>query len=151
MGHNKLIASKSFFDINPIIIGVDISCSFVIELVKNNILPITEDTAVNLLRLLEIEYHTFCQEIEELISSLKVTKREVQITSDSFPYSIIVKAALTSERDFWIELSIPWLKEIGVNNFVKEIYDVQKSKNVSQRVRHLLLKLKVNKGGNVSK
>lgn len=141
MEHNKLIVSKSFFGINPIVIGVDMGCSFVMELVNGNILPITEDNAVNLLRLLEIEYHAFCQELEKLLSNLKTIKRDVQINVDNFPSNLIVKAALNSERDYWVELSIPWLKEIGKSNFIKEINTIQKSKRVSQRVRHLLLKL----------
>lgn len=140
MAHNKLIASKSFFDINPIVIGIDMSYSFVMKLAGGNILPITEDTAVNLLRLLEIEYHTFCRVINEMTDGLKTTE-SVRVTSDDFPFGIIVKVALSSERDYWIELSLPWLKEIGKNSFAEDIRNVQKNKHVSQRVRHLLLKL----------
>ena len=135
-----MIASKSFFDINPIIIGVDVTYSFVARFGKNNNLPITEETAVNLLRLLEIEYHTFYKAINEMVEKLE-TKEGVRVTSNDFPFSIIVKVALSSERDYWIELSLPWLKEIGENSFTEEIRSVQNNKHVSQRVRHLLLKL----------
>lgn len=141
MEHSKLIVSKAFCTENPIIIGIDVGHSFVTRTAKNEILPITEETAVYLLRLLGIEYHKFCQEIEEMVKSPETKEGEGRITSQRFPFDIIVRAALISERDYWIELAIPWLKEIGKNHFVEIIRDIQKNKRVSQRVRHLLLKL----------
>ena len=141
MEHNKLIASKSFFDINPIVIGVDVSYSFVMGLANGNILPITEDNAVNLLRLLEIEYHAFCQELEKLLSNLRIVKKDIQINVDDFPSSVIVRAALNSERDYWIGLSITWLKEIGKNNFIKEIDAIQKNKKKTLTLTQIILRI----------
>lgn len=140
MEQSKLIVAKSFFDINPIIIGVDISNSFVMVIAQKNV-SITEDNAVNLLRLLEINYQTFYQEIEKLLCIPIDIERKILITPDDFPYNIIIRAALTSERDYWIELSLPWLKAIGKKYFVKEIFSIKNNKRVSQRIRHLFSKL----------
>ncbi len=141
MEQNNLIASTLLFDENPIIIGVDKNCNFVMQAANNRTFPINEETAVYLLRLLNIEYYTFYHEIEKLVSKVNDCKSEISITASNFPFATIVKAALNSERDYWIELSIPWLTEIGKNCFLEDIKGILKNKNISQRIRHLLLKI----------
>jgi hypothetical protein len=141
MEHSKLITSISFFDESPIVIGIDKRHCSETRLANNNILPITEEAAVYLLRLLKIEYRTFYQEIEKMIEKIDAIDRQIGITAANFPFDVIIKAALTSERDYWIELSMSWIKEIGKNKFADEIKGVIENKNVSQGIRHLLLKL----------
>lgn len=140
MDQSKVLKWKSFFDVNPILIGIDSNFSFVMQVAKSNIMPITEETSVNLLRLLSIEYSTFFKAMKEMTEQLETTKG-VRVALDNFPFDIIVKTALNSERDYWIEQSLPWLKQIGKSHFIDEIRFIKRNKNISQKLRHLLLKL----------
>jgi len=135
------MTSKSFLETGPIIIGIDDAHNFFAQFSNGVMVSITQEVGVYLLRLLSIDFQYFRKEINALIEKARIYEREKEVSPQEFPYDIIVKTALASERDHWIELSIPWLIQIGKEKFVKEIKDMQNNKKVSQRVRHLLLKL----------
>ncbi len=135
------MASKSFLETGPITIGIDDDHNFFAQFSNGVMVSITQEVGVYLLRLLSIDFQSFRKEINALIEKSRIYEGKKEVSPQEFPYAIIVKTALASERDHWIELSIPWLMQIGKENFVKEIKDIQNNKKVSQRVRHLLLKL----------
>lgn len=141
MEHNSILAHKSFLEINPIVIGIDFQSCFLIFSRENKWVPITEDTSVYILRLLEIDYVSFRRELSELLSEAQNTHYNISTDPKCFPFDLIVKTALLSERDHWIELSKDWLQQIGKNYFLEEIALIQKNKNISQHVRHALLKI----------
>jgi hypothetical protein len=138
---NNVLISVPFLIERPIIIGINVNGDFVVSFTGNNFSHINNENLVYMLRLFEIEYSSFCKKIQSMISEFNLRMKSTNATLSNFPFVELTKSALSSERDYWIELSIPWILHIGKDLFKKEIQDLSKNKNLSQKLRHELLRL----------
>ena len=142
--NNSFIVSATFLKNLPIRIGLNKNAVFIAQFKNMTTVVINEDSAVNLLELLTIDFNYFSNTVNVLlITQFKelMHLEEEQAASIIFPYRLIVKEALESKRDYWIRTSFQWLSSIGKSTFKAEIEQVLKDKKIGQKVRHELLKL----------
>lgn len=139
--NNQAIESVKFIEDRPIVVGLNPSGEFIVKFGKHGFLKITENELVPMLPLLELDFDFFTLAIESLVSKYNKKGNFPQISSSKFPLENLIKTALGSERDFWIELSIPWLINIDPSKFKSEIDEIVMNKKISQKTRHKMLKL----------
>jgi hypothetical protein len=132
--------SKVFLDTNPIVIGINVLGEFVMLLATGFTL-IQENNSVYLIRLLDLNYNQFYADINEMVDEFNDLQKQVKVDIADFPFVMIVKTALNSERDYWIELSKAWIIKLGKEKFLDEINAIQLNKRINQKIRHSFLKL----------
>ncbi|SDC20808.1 hypothetical protein [Pedobacter soli] len=138
--NSQITISKLFFDTNPIVIGINVLGEFVMLLATGFIL-VQENNSVYLIRMLGLNYNKFYSDINKMIDEFNELQTEVKADVGDFPFLMIVKAALNSDRNYWVELSKTWIIKLGREKFLDEISAIQLNKKINQKIRHSFLKL----------
>jgi len=91
--------------------------------------------------MLGLNYNKFYSDINKMIDEFNELQTEVKADVGDFPFLMIVKAALNSDRNYWVELSKTWIIKLGREKFLDEISAIQLNKKINQKIRHSFLKL----------
>lgn len=94
-------------------------------------LPLLEIPYKDLLALLEIECNKLNENANAISSILK-----------SFPTNSILRSALESNSEYWVNLAFKWCEDIeDLKKHAEVLINISKDKNYSQNIRHQALKL----------
>jgi len=134
--NNDVIVFEDFLTERKITIGLNIHGQFVSSFSGKGFSIIEENNLVSLLRLLEIDFSIFIKKIAELIKEFNSQSPMIKAELDGFPSREIVKLALSGDRDYWVELSLPWVLKMGQRYFSQEIIGISRNKKIGQKTRH---------------
>jgi hypothetical protein len=129
--NDEIIVQKRYSFDPPITLGIGDSGAFYVLKLKNWV-RLADDNLEYVLRLLSIDADSLKKDIDNMIQA-----SNLDIIAP-FPCINIMKTALNSERDHWIELAIPWMDKLGKIHFINEINQIKENRNISQKLRHKL-------------
>lgn len=136
---DKIVVGKTFLSDMPITVGLNEFGKFIVQYPNGTCCLLNSEDKVNVIRLLDINFQEFKKAVDEIVNAFLDERPHMDFVEE-FPYHQIVTEALNSGRDYWVELAFNWLHSLGLENFLDDILAVVNNKNISQKVRHRIVK-----------